>query len=499
MLYGRMLFGMLVSLYTSRVVLRALGVNDFGIYNVVGGLVLMFSMISNSLSSSVSRFLTFELGKGDMNRLKKVFSTSLLIHLILALIMLLLMETFGVWFLNTRMTIPTERLYAANWVFQCSVASFMVGLISVPYKASIISHEHMGTFAYIGIMQVCLRLLIILFIAYCHWNYDGLIVYSVLLLGITLLLQGIYLSYCKRFEECNLCWEFERKYVKEMGAFAGWNFIGCSAVQLKEQGVDILLNLFSGPILNAAKGIAGSVNNAVTSFASQFMMALNPQITKSYACNDNKYMFMLVERGSRFSFYIILLFALPILFETKFILDIWLVDYPAHTIAFVRLALILSLLDVLSNTLITLQNATGRIRNYQIVIGGTLMLNFPLSYVCLKLQFPPESVFYVAITLSIFSMLLRLLFLKKMANLDMMAFLKSVCCKVALVTVVSLILPSLIFYRMPDGLTRFIAVSFICVASSSISSFFLGCVESERRFVVSSVRNLLYRLGLVAK
>lgn len=284
MLYVRMLFSMVVSLYTSRVVLNTLGVEDYGIYNVVGGFVAMFSLVSSSLSASVGRFLTFELGRGDMDRLKRVFITSISIHVVLIAVVLVLTETVGVWFLNHRLTIPSDRLYAANWVFQASVFSFILGLFNVPYNASIISHERMKAFAYIGILDVILRLFIVLFVAYSPWQFDRLIVYALLLVAVSMSLQLVYLCYCRRnFEECRFRLHFDKKYWKDMSAFAGWNFIGASSALLKDQGVNIILNLFIGPVVNAARGISLSVNAAVTSFAGNFMVALNPQITKSYA------------------------------------------------------------------------------------------------------------------------------------------------------------------------------------------------------------------------
>lgn len=325
-----------------------------------------------------------------MERLKYVFSTSLLIHIALAGIIFILAETAGVWFLNTQMTIPSARLHAANWVFQASVLSFMSGLFSVPYNASIVSHERMSAFAYIGILDVLLRLFIVLFITYISWNFDRLIVYSLLLAAVSIVLQCIYILYCrKNFAECRLRICFDRSCWVEMSSFAGWNFIGGTASLLKTQGVNVLLNLFVGPVLNAARGIAGSVNTVVCSFANNFMTALRPQITKSYASGNYSYMMSLVERGARFSFYTIFILTLPVLFETDFILTLWLTQYPEHTVNFIRLVLLASLCDVLSNTLITLQAATGKIRNYQLAVGGMLIMNFPLSYLCLKFGFPP--------------------------------------------------------------------------------------------------------------
>ena len=499
MLYVRMLFSMLVSLYTSRVVLNTLGVEDYGIYNVVGGFVAMFSLISSSLSAAVSRFLTFELGRGDMDRLKETFSTSLLIHLVLAGLVFILAESVGVWFLNTQMTIPAGRLYAANWVFQASVLSFIFGICSVPYNASIRSHERMSAFAYIGMLDVVLRLLIVLFIAYAPFRFDRLIVYSLLLVAVSMSLQCIYLWYCRtNFEECRLRFHLNKDCWKEMSAFAGWNFIGCTAGLLKDQGVNILLNLFLGPVVNAARGIAISVNTAVGGFAGNFMAAVNPQITKSYAAEDREYMLSLVERGSRFSFYIMLILALPILFETEFVLTLWLKQYPAHTVNFVRLVLILSLCDVLSNTLITLQNSTGKIRNYQLVVGGMLLMNFPLSYICLKMDFTPESVWLVAIFVSVCCLLLRLMFLRKMAGLSMSGFLKRVCLNVASVAVVSAVVPVLLMAILTcTGWAHFLAMASVSVLCSILSVCLIGCSRNERRFIAQRISAVYNRCLLI--
>lgn len=495
MLYGRMLIGMLVSLYTSRVVLQALGVEDYGIYNVVGGVVSMFSLISNSLSASVSRFLTFELGRGDLDALKRVFSTSLTIHVALAAIIVVLTETIGLWFLNTKMTIPAERLYAANWVFHASVFTFVINLLSVPFSASIVSHEKMSAFAYIGILDITLRLLIVLFIAYSGFAFDRLIVYALLLVGVVCIMQAIYWTYCKRhFDECRFKLNFDKAYWRSMSSFAGWNFIGCTAVLLKEQGVNILLNLFIGPVINAARGIAGSVNNVLSSFAGNFMTALNPQITKSYASGNYEYMFSLVERGSRFSYYILLLLALPVMFETDFVLTLWLKNYPEHTVNFVRLVLAVTMLDILSNTLIKLQLATGKLRNYQIAVGGTLLMNFPLSYICLENGMPPESTLVVTLIVAVACLFLRLLFLRNMVGLSIKNYLYKVCGNVLLVTLVALILPSIIVVHMPYGWIRFLIVCIISMLSTITSIYLIGCNTNEKKFFRKKVFVIMRKL-----
>lgn len=498
MLYVRMLFGMLVSLYTSRVVLQALGVEDYGIYNVVGGVVAMFSMVSSSLSSSVSRFLTFELGRGDMERLKCVFSTSVSIHIVLSLIIVVLAETVGVWFLNTQMTIPDSRMVAANWVFHASIFSFVFCLLNVPYNASIVAHEHMNIFAYIGIGNILLRLFIVLYIAYAPWVGDRLITYALLLVVINISVQVFYMFYCRsHFMECRSKIHFYKAIFKEMGTFAFWNFIGCTAGLLKEQGVNILLNIFIGPVVNAARGIAVSVNTAITSFSGNFMTALNPQITKSYAAGDYDYMNSLVERGSRFSFYIILVFILPVMLETEFILKLWLGIYPEYSVSFVRLVLIVSAIDVLSNTLINLQTATGKIRNYQLAVGGMLMMNFPLSYICLKLGLSPVSVYVVAIVVSVCCLVLRLLFLRKMVEkFSMAAFISNVSVNVLKVVFVAFILPLSITFLMDDGWTRLLLLVPFSMVCAGCSIFWIGCNASERSFITEKMALAFKRIRL---
>lgn len=491
MLYCQMLFSMVVTLYTSRVVLNTLGVEDYGIYNVVGGFVAMFSLISSSLSSSVSRFLIYELGRGDMNCLKRAFSTSLLIQIALAAIVFVLMETIGIWFLNNKMVIPTERLYAANWVFQGSILSFILGLISVPYNASIIAHERMGAFAYIGILNVILRLLVVLFIAYSSLHFDKLIMYSLLIVLVGVSMQLIYWRYCiKHFEECRFEYTFDKQYWKDMSSFAGWNFIGCTAGVFKDHGINVLLNVFVGPVINAARGIAVTVIGAVSGFANNFMTALTPQITKSYAAGNLNYCHSLVERGSRFSFFILLLIILPAFLEIDFVLTLWLGQYPAHTVNFIRLVFILTMIDVLSNTLITLANATGRIRNYQLVVGGTLLLNFPLSYLSLYMGYSPESTYVIAIIISVVCLLLRLSFLRGMAQLSMSGFLKNVVLKVLVVAIVSSIVPVILHSCLPYGWERFFIVGCSCVICCAFVIYYWGCNREEQYLIVSKLASI---------
>ena len=484
MLYVRMLFGMLISLYTSRVVLQALGVEDYGIYNVVGGVVAMFSLLSGSLSAAVSRFLTFELGRKDLERLKKVFSSALCVHAILALVVFVLSETIGLWFLNYKMNIPADRMVAANWVFQFSLFSFLLGLFSVPYNASIISHERMGIFAFVGIGDTILQLCIVLLIAYGGINADRLILYSGLLVLKGLLFQFFYFYYClKSFEECRFRLILDKPLLKDMTGFAGWNFIGASSAILRDQGGNILLNLFYGPALNAARGIANQVSSAIGAFVGNFMVALNPQITKSYAAAEYEYTFSLIFKGARFSFYLLLWLALPVLLNTQYILSIWLNVVPEHAVFFVQLVLIFSMCEAISNPLVKVMLATGKIRNYQIIVGGLQMMNFPLSYLFLKMGFLPEVVVMIAIALSLVCLVARLIMLRGMIQLPVSRFLHNVCGKILLVTVLSVIIPLLVRWKLPANLYGFIISCIICLIWTAAILFIFGCSVSERKFL----------------
>ena len=495
MLYGRMLFSMFVSLYTSRVILNALGVEDFGIQNVVGGVVGMFAILSGSLSAAISRFLTFELGTGNKERLARVFSTSLVVQVILAIVIVVLLETIGVWFLNHKMVIPEERMFAANWLFQLSVIGFVIGLISVPYNASIISHEHMRTFAYIGMADVVVKLLIVIVIANLPAGADRLIAYSTLLSVVGLMFQGYYWLYCrKHFEECRFSLQLEKPLLKEMMGFAGWNFIGASSAVLRDQGGNIVLNLFWGTTLNAARGIAQQVSNAIGGFVGNFMTALNPQITKSYASGEREYMMKLIFRAARYSFYLLFILSMPVLFNTDYLINLWLGQVPAHVVLYVRLILVFSLCETVSNPLITVMLATGNIRNYQIIVGGLQMMNLPISYVLLRMGFFPEIIAVVAIAISICCLVARLVMLRAMIGLPVRLYIRKVLFNLLVVIVMALLLPGVVFTFNCDTFLYFICSCFICVLSAALSVYLLGCSSGERNFIREKAKQFIARL-----
>lgn len=492
LLYVRMIVTMCVGLFTSRVILDSLGVTDFGIYNVVGGFVGMFSLISTPLSSATSRFITIELGRGNMERLKDVFTTSINTQIIFIFVGIVIAELLGVWFLNEKMIIPNDRLYAANWVFQLSLLSLAIDMLSVPYNACIIAHEKMSTFAYISIYEVVIKLLIAWLIVISP--IDKLIFYTILMCFVSLSIRIFYSYYCQRnFVECKYKFAWNKELLKQMFGFAGWNIIGISAGMLREQGGNLLINLFAGPNVNAAKAIASQVNGAVYRFTSNFMMAVNPQITKSYAVNDYEYMMKLVYQSARLSCYMLFFLSLPIMTNIQYILQIWLSIVPAHTATFVNLVLILTMCESLSNPLITVMLATGKIRNYQIIVGGLNLLNIPLSYILLKLGCIPESVLIVAILISVICLWARLKVLKRMIKLPPSSFIEKVILPVIKVCISASIIPFIISSNVDKNFCSFICICVISVFCTSLAIYFLGCSIYEQNLIKNKIHVLISR------
>lgn len=484
---------MAVSLYTSRVVLNALGVEDFGIYNVVGGVVAMFSMLSGSLSSAITRFITYELGTGNQENLKKIFSSSVTIQIGLAVLIILFAEAIGVWFLNVKMNIPDARITAANWVFQFSILTFAVNLISVPYNASIIAHERMSAFAYISILEAIGKLAIAFLIVISP--IDKLVFYAILMCAVALVVRFAYGIYCKKhFEECTYHFIFDKELLKRMFGFAGWNFIGATSAVLRDQGGNVVINLFCGPAVNAARGIAFQVNNAISGFVTNFMTALNPQITKSYAAGDREYMMTLIFQGARLSFYMLLLLSLPVLVNTHYILGLWLKIVPDHAVLFVQLVLIFAMSESISNPLITAMLATGKIRNYQIVVGGLQLMNLPVSYILLRMGMFPEIVIIVTIVISQCCLAARLLMLRGIIGLSVRKYLKKVYINVLAVTAIASIFPFLLTSQMKEGFLNFILLCLIAVVCTGITIYYVGCSKEERQFVLNKLYTVINKI-----
>ena len=482
MLYVRMFVLMLVGLYTSRVVLNALGETDYGIYSVVGGVVAMFTVISGALNSAVSRFITFELGKGDPVRLNKVYSTSVNIQLILALIVVLLAEPIGLWFIENKMTIDPSRIPAATWVLHFSLLAFVVNLMSIPQMASITAHEKMSAYAYIGMLDGLLRLGVAFMIV--RSPIDRLVYYAILMAAVVLIVRITYGIYCRvHFPECRYRLVFDGPLVKEMFSFAGWNFIGVTSGVLRDHGGNILVNLFSGPVVNAARGVAVQLNGAVQSFVTNFMTAVNPQITKSYAAGDTQYVFLLIGKSSRMSFYLLSLMAVPIIFNAEFLLGIWLKEVPEHASLFVQLFLLFAMSEALSNPLITAMLATGRIRNYQLVVGGIQLLNIPLSYMFLKMGAIPEITVVVAIMLSQVCLFARLIMFSRASGFSVPEFVRGVYVNALKVGVTASAVPLVLMFVLPQGFWWSVLDLAVCLIFTAAVVLFVGCSKADRQFL----------------
>lgn len=484
LLYFRMLFMMAVSLFTSRVVLNTLGVEDYGINNVVGGVVAMFSVLSGSMSSSISRFITFELGKGDKNRLKTVFSTGINIQLGMSLIILLVAEAVGVWFLNYKMNIPEERMYAANWVFQCSILTFILGLLSVPYNAAIIAHEKMSAFAYISIIEVTLKLIIVYLLTISP--YDRLITYSILFMLVGVLIRLIYGYYCKRhFEECTYHLVYDKAILKSMTSFAGWNFLGNGAYMLNTQGVNILMNMYFGVAVNAARGVATQVDAALKQFVNNFTTAVNPQITKSYAQGDLSNMHKLVCRSAKFSAFLMMFFAVPIILETDTILSLWLKNPPAYASVFLKWIIISSFMDtVLANSLVTSMFATGDIKKYQIIVTTVGCLVFPLSWLAFQLGFEPQVGYMLYFVIYSILLFVRLYLLRDMVKLPIMMYVREVLFKVTTVMAISFVIPSILLFVIDEDLLRLVAVVLLSMTVTTVTTYLIGLNDGEKKYII---------------
>lgn len=494
-LYFRMILILLVTLYTSRVVLAELGIKDYGIYNVVGGVVMMFAFLNNCMTSATQRFMTFELGKGNMEKLKEVFSASLNIHIVIAIVIVLLAETVGLWFLNYKLVIPESRILAANWVYQFSILTFCVNIIQVPYNAVLIAHERMNIYAYISILEVLLKLGIVYLLAIIA--SDKLIVYAILVFCVQLIIRAAYQVYCRKYyEEARFRLFWNKELYKEMSEFAGWNLFGSLAWLLRDQGVNIVLNLFFGPVINAARGIAMQVSNAVMGLISNFQVALNPQITKNYANNKLAEMESLSYLGLKFSYILLFIMAFPLCLNIDFVLHLWLVKVPDYAGLFIILIMIDSLGGNLFGVpLMTSLSSTGKIRNYQIVVSCVILCIVPVGYLILKMGGGVESIFYVSIIFTLISGFVRFLFCRKQIGYSLRRLLNKVLLPIAVMTAVALPVPIFIKqeYLNDRSLINFILLCLMAVFITMLSAWFIGINAHERTTIKGLVKNKLHK------
>lgn len=486
MLYFRMLLTMAVTLYTSRVVLQTLGVEDFGIYHVVAGFVTMLGFLHGAMSSATQRFLAFELGKPGEKDMRGIFSMSMNIHILIALVVLLFGETLGIWFLNYHLTIPPERIEAARWVFHLALLSFMVTIISVPYNALIIAHERMGVFAWVSIIDVTLKLLVVFMLGW--FGIDTLILYGLLSFIVVVLVFMIYRGYSRtQLDESRFRFYWDGQLFKVMLSYTGWNLWGNLAAVMSGQGVNVLLNIFFGPTINAARTISTQASGALNSFVQSLQMAVNPQIIKSYASNEKEYMYKLVCYGAKYNFFLILILSLPILNNTEEVLTLWLGVVPEYTVTFTKLMLINILVDSLSPSLMTAAQATGRIKVYQIVVGGLLLLNIPLSYFILKLGYEPQSVFIVGIGLSLMALAARVRIISDLISMKPSRYIIETILPVIFVGC-AVFLSNLLIVNLVNYSKSNILVSIICSwILVAIMVLIFGLKKNERLLVIKTI------------
>lgn len=482
LLYFRMALMMCINLYTSRVVLQALGVEDYGIFYVVWGLVYILNFVNSSMTASTQRFLTFELGTGNKQRLHEVFITSVHIHLIISLFLILLSETGGIWFLTEKMVIPEERQTAAMWCFQLSMITAVAEVMSCPYQSVIIAREKMSAFAYISILDAFLKLAIVGLLLLS--GYDRLIVYAILYTTEKLLIRMVYNLYCTRhFEESRYRWFYEKSLFKKMSSFAGWSMLENLAYVLYTQGLNMLLNVFFGPIANAAQAAANQAQNAIGQFSRNFQIAINPQITKSYASEQLKEMHLLIFRGSRLTFCLLLILCLPLMVEAPMVLGIWLKEVPEGTADFLRLLLVVLIVQQVASPLIAAVSATGDIKKFQIITGGLMITVVPAAYLLLLMGGVPWSVFAVYLFIAILAYIATLYIVLPKISLSIKDYANNVMKPCALVFVLSLIAPSAMKLVAISGmLFSFLTIS-VTVVCTGLLCYFVG-LDKEMRILV---------------
>ena len=481
MLYFRSFVCLLLSLYSSRLFLQALGVEDFGIYNAVGGLASMFWMVSSTLSSAVGRFLNFEMGRENPDGLKETFSLSLNIMIILALVAAILAESFGGWFIAHKMTIPPGRLDVARLIFHLSVLTMVTGFIAIPFNAAITAHERMGFFAIVNIIETVLKLGVALLLSFSVKSMDKLVVYAVMLAGISVLDCVSYWIYGRfYFSECRFRLIINVKRLWEMLRFSFWNFIASITGTFSGQGVNMALNVYHGPVLNTARGLAGTVSNAVSMLVYNFTLSTSPQITQSYASGNRTRCRNLVFTGTRFAAFLMLLIVIPLCIETDFVLTLWLGSYPDHTLTFVRLSLLSVFLYVFNYMFSVAKMATGYIWKYQLIISLLSFLEFVLAWIVLGLGMIPEWIYIIPLAIVVCKIIVSVVSVRGDLDFHFKDVLRKIFLPVSVVAFIALPLPVLLFVIMPQGWLRFFSLLGVSLVCTSLSAFYVGCNQDER-------------------
>ncbi len=492
-LYVRSIIVMLVSLYTSRVVLETLGADDFGIYNVVGSVVVLFSFIQGAMATAVQRYLNFELGRDDKNAVSRVFSMSMTVHIMIALIVVVLSETIGLWFLNTQMQIPSGRHIATQWVYQFSVLTCCVNILRIPYNATIIAYEKMSFYAYVSILEVFLKLSVVFLLVFS--NGDRLILYSILMLIVPIIISVAYVFFCrKKFTTCSYSLFWDKKLFEEIFGFSAWSLFGSMANLGASQGINVLLNIFCGVVVNAAMGLAQQVNSAVSQFIVNFQTAFVPQLVKLYARNEYEKFVHLIFRSSKLSYFLILLIGLPVLTYTRPLLEIWLHSVPEYTVQFTRLMILFSMIDAMSGPLWNSVQATGKIRNYQILMSSIIAINVPAAYVILKLGGSPIIVLVVRVIINFITHLVRIFYLRRLFEFPSLPYIKDIMSRIVFVSIVAMPLPLLMMRKVPTPTVwQLLFFLVIIVLQTAVFVFLLGLSQGERRTLINGVRQKIVK------
>lgn len=482
MLYIRMFFMLAAGLYTSRVVLHVLGASDYGIYNIIGGVVILFSFINNALINATQRFLNFNLGKNDINAVHRVFCMSMNAYFILSLIFIILAETIGLWFVNTQLNIPVNRHYAALWVYQLSVLTFTINLLRIPYNATIIAYERMDFYAYVSLIEVILKLVVV-YLLYIT-SYDKLILYALLYTLVPLLMNCLYKVYCNHnFITARYKPLWDKDIFRSLFGFSGWSLFGSLANMSAQQGINILVNIFYGVTVNAAVGIANQVTTNVYQFISNFQTAFQPQIVKTYATNEKKDFYKLIFRSAKFSYFLMFLLALPIILTTQDILEMWLVEVPEYTAIFCKLILGFLIIECVSAPLWMAVQATGNIKRYQILMAICIFMNFPLTYIVFKIGMPVYSAWIIRIFINILTFTARCIYMKKYIDFPVSAFLTKVIRPVLLVSSASIPIPYFVSVLTTSGIKSIIIVTMVSIFIDLLFIYTIGLTTNEKKFI----------------
>lgn len=486
----RMFFVLVISLYTSRVILQILGVTDFGIYNVVCGFVSMFTFLTSTMSTGIQRFYNYELGKGNLDNLNRVYNTALFIQILLAIFIIILSETIGLWYLCNKMVIPENRLVAAHWIYQFSILSFVLIILQVPYKASILAHERMNFFAALSIVEVVLKLLIVYLISYL--NGDNLVIYGFLLLLVNFIHNLISYIYTKRqFSEIYISKLYDKNFFSKMLNFSGWNIFGSFAIMMREQGVNLVLNLFFGPVVNAARAIAVQVNSGLLHVVRNITMPVKPQVIQSYASGNLSRALNLTYTISKLSFIFLYAASLPVLLELDFILRVWLGEnIPNYTNVFIILIVCMSFFHNFYMVLYDVVHAEGNIKRFQIITSLAIVSSVPLSYIALKLGFDAEWTMWMTLLSMIIAFILALFELNRIINFNILIYLKNVLYPIAKVLIITLWMPFIPLFIMNQGLLRFIVVTIFSIIPITVALYLAGLNPSEKTLVKSIVNKI---------